>query len=70
MGCAGNIFGNAFMAVVETITGMSLTEFSGCVNDSQGQLYMHKYTLQCDVYGIHGIGSGNCTKDIGMIKEN
>jgi len=62
--------GNAFMAVVETITGMSLTEFSGCVNDSQGQLYMHKYTLQCDVYGIHGIGSGNCTKDVGMIKEN
>jgi len=36
--------GNVFMAVVETI-----------VNDSQGQLYMHKYTLQCDVYGIHGI---------------
>ena len=47
--------GNEFMAVVETITGMSLTEFSGCVNDSQGQIYMHEYTLQCDVYGIHGI---------------
>jgi len=33
------------MAVVETITGMSLTEFSGCINDSQGQLYMHKYVM-------------------------
>jgi len=39
-------------------------------NAFMGQLYMHKYTLQCDVYGIHGIGSGNCTKDVGMIKEN
>jgi len=38
--------GNVFMAVVETITGMSLTEFSGCINDSQGQIYMHEHTLQ------------------------
>jgi len=41
------------MAVVATIAGMSLTEFSGCINDVQGQLYMHKYTLQCELCGMN-----------------